>query len=96
MSKRGVVNVDLNRWYNSEVPSFLLTKRLETGDEGAAFRAFHGFHINGMIAGGEDTWQMRILRAKERREKSYKPKNMHVYNSATPPVQFGRPMTAPA
>ena len=35
MSKRGVINVDLNAWYNSDVQAFLLTKRLDIGDEGA-------------------------------------------------------------
>lgn len=93
MSKRGVVNVDLNTWYNSDVQAFLLTKRLDIGDEGAAYRAFHDFDENGLIPGA-DTWQTRLLRAKAKREKEYKPKNMHVYNSATPAVQ--RPMTAPA
>jgi hypothetical protein len=93
MSKRGVVNVDLNNWYNSDVQAFLLTKRLDIGDEGKQYRELNGFDMDGLVP-GVDTWQARLLRAKAKREKEFRAKNMHVYNSATPAVQ--RPMTAPA
>ena len=84
-SKNLNANKDLNMLYgDKDMLPFVVTKRLDVGDEGAAsFRAMHRYEDDGSI---DKVWYHRLLAAKKRRELIPVVDNF-VYNSATEPVQ---------
>lgn len=87
MSKNLLSNRDLNRLYDVDgigVEAFLITKRLDIGDEGAAFRALHGFGDDGI---NTQPWARKFHETRKRRgfDTIEAPDNS-VYNAGTPPI----------